>query len=336
MPFEAAHRYDRVIRSLREKPEDYLRAFLQIDASYRALLLFTYQSWLWNEGVRRLLQLVLPRTALFPLRYQAGTLLFHQDGDPETLRGLRGLTFPLLGPDTPLGEIRASARRWSGCWARRSSGSTRCAFRGPSASCTSSTRSATSSCTRKARPRAHPAGRAEPRVRQAERGVHLPPGQLRDPGGEAAVPPDGEGGHARGDPGQRQEQPARRARGGNEVSGNEVSVSGNEVSETSSRPGGRRPSAGCVEVGARPDPGSRPPIRPAPEPRTGENEVSETWSGVPGARKGPKRGEGGRPGASEAAVESRASGRGRPVPDHAAQSSRAGAMAQRVRAYELT
>jgi len=106
VPFEAAHRYDRVIRSLREKPEDYLRAFLQIDAAYRALLLFTYQSWLWNEGVRRLLQLALPRTALFPLRYQAGTLLFHQDGDPETLRWLRGLTFPLLGPVTPIEEPR--------------------------------------------------------------------------------------------------------------------------------------------------------------------------------------------------------------------------------------
>jgi len=106
VPYEAAHRYDRVIRSLREKPEDYLRAFLQIDAAYRALLLFTYQSWLWNEGVRRLLQLALPRTALFPLRYQAGTLLFHQDADPETLRWLRSLTFPLLGPQTPITDPR--------------------------------------------------------------------------------------------------------------------------------------------------------------------------------------------------------------------------------------
>ena len=56
--------------------------------------------------MRRLLQLALPRTALFPLRYQAGTLLFHQDADPETLRWLRGLTFPLLGPETPLSESR--------------------------------------------------------------------------------------------------------------------------------------------------------------------------------------------------------------------------------------
>jgi len=105
-PFEAAHRYDRILRSLREKPGDYLRAFLQIDAAYRALLLFTFQSWLWNEGVRRLLQLSLPRTALFPLRYQAGTLLFHQDADPETLRWLRGLSFPLLAPDTRIEEPR--------------------------------------------------------------------------------------------------------------------------------------------------------------------------------------------------------------------------------------
>ncbi len=106
MPFEAAHRYDRVLRSLKEKPEDYLRAFLQIDASYRALLLFTYQSWLWNEGVRRLLQIALPRTSLFPLRYQAGTLLFHQDADPETLRWLRGFELP---PPRPRHDDRGSA-----------------------------------------------------------------------------------------------------------------------------------------------------------------------------------------------------------------------------------
>ena len=35
VPFEAAHKYDRVVRSLKEKPEDYLRAFLQIDQHQR-------------------------------------------------------------------------------------------------------------------------------------------------------------------------------------------------------------------------------------------------------------------------------------------------------------
>jgi tRNA pseudouridine13 synthase len=113
IPLEAAHRYDRVLRSLREKPTDYLRAFLQIDANYRALQLFTYQSWLWNEGVRRLLQLSLPREALFPVRYQAGTLLFHQEADPESLRWLQGLSFPLLAPDSRMEEPRvAEAVAW--------------------------------------------------------------------------------------------------------------------------------------------------------------------------------------------------------------------------------
>jgi tRNA pseudouridine13 synthase len=62
------------------------------------MLLFTYQSYLWNEGVRRYLQLLLPRESLFPMPYQAGTLLFHRDATPEVLRTLREATFPLLGP----------------------------------------------------------------------------------------------------------------------------------------------------------------------------------------------------------------------------------------------
>jgi tRNA pseudouridine13 synthase len=103
-PFEGAKRYDRILKSLKEHPDDYVRAFLQIDASYRALLLFTYQSYLWNEGVRRLLQLTLGREELFPMRYQAGTLLFHRDAKTETLRYLRELTFPLLAPDSQISD----------------------------------------------------------------------------------------------------------------------------------------------------------------------------------------------------------------------------------------
>ena len=99
-PFAAARKYDRILKSLRDNPKDFVRAFLQIDSSYRALQLFTYQSYLWNEGVRRLLQLLLPREHLFPVPYQAGTLLFQRDASPEVLRVLRGLSFPLLGADS--------------------------------------------------------------------------------------------------------------------------------------------------------------------------------------------------------------------------------------------
>jgi tRNA pseudouridine13 synthase len=99
-PFEANKKYFRILKSLRDDPKDFVKAFLQIDSDYRAMQLFTFQSYLWNEGARRLMQLMLPREHLFPMRYQAGTLLFHRDADPEVLKKLRGLTFPLLSPQT--------------------------------------------------------------------------------------------------------------------------------------------------------------------------------------------------------------------------------------------
>lgn len=100
VPYEGTRKYHRILKSLRDHPKDFLRAFMQIDSDYRAMLLFTYQSYLWNEGVRRYLQLLLPREHLFPMRYQAGTLLFHRDASAEVMRLLRDATFPLLAPDS--------------------------------------------------------------------------------------------------------------------------------------------------------------------------------------------------------------------------------------------
>lgn len=112
-PFKTPSKYDRIIFKLREKPDDFVGAFLGIDADYRALLLFTYQSYLWNEGVRRYLQLTLPRESLFPLPYQAGTVLFHRDAPPEVLHRLREQTFPLFGPNTPLRDpVVKEAAEW--------------------------------------------------------------------------------------------------------------------------------------------------------------------------------------------------------------------------------
>ncbi|HYH97415.1 tRNA pseudouridine(13) synthase TruD, partial [Hyalangium sp.] len=114
VPYEGSKKYHRILRSLRDHPGDWVRAFLQIDADYRAMLLFTYQSYLWNEGVRRYLQLLLPREHLFPMRYQAGTLLFHRDASPEVLRTLRDATFPLLAPDTTFKDPKVEeAVQWT-------------------------------------------------------------------------------------------------------------------------------------------------------------------------------------------------------------------------------
>lgn len=113
VPYAGTKRYYRILQSLRQHPRDFVRAFLQIDADYRAMQLFTYQSYLWNEGVRRYLQLLLPREHLFPMGYQAGTLLFHRDASPEALRTLREATFPLLAPNSTFSEPRVeSAVHW--------------------------------------------------------------------------------------------------------------------------------------------------------------------------------------------------------------------------------
>jgi tRNA pseudouridine13 synthase len=98
VPFDAARKYFRIIHALRDEPENFVNAFLQIDSDYRAMLIFTYQSYLWNECVRRLLQLIFPREHLFPMPYQAGTLLHHTDASQEIQAYLKNRTFPLLGP----------------------------------------------------------------------------------------------------------------------------------------------------------------------------------------------------------------------------------------------
>ncbi|HYX91842.1 MAG TPA: tRNA pseudouridine(13) synthase TruD, partial [Myxococcaceae bacterium] len=108
-PMPGNAKYFRILQALRARPGDFVNAFLQIDANYRALLLFTYQSYLWNEGVRRFLATILPRQALFPMPYQAGTLLFHRDAPPEVLRELREMSFPLLAPDSHLDDPRVKA-----------------------------------------------------------------------------------------------------------------------------------------------------------------------------------------------------------------------------------
>lgn len=104
-PYDAANKkYGRILNVLRKAPRNFVEAFLQIDAQYRALLLFTYQSYLWNESARRLLQLVLPRESLFVMPYQAGTLLHHHDAPPDVLAWMRRATVPLVGPTTTFSD----------------------------------------------------------------------------------------------------------------------------------------------------------------------------------------------------------------------------------------
>jgi tRNA pseudouridine13 synthase len=105
-PFPGADRYDPVVRYLRKNPGDYLGAFLRTEPRWRALQVFAYQSWLWNEGVKAYLRDVVGVSRLVSIRYQAGTLLFPRELDPELVRSLREKTFPLLAPDSRFDDPR--------------------------------------------------------------------------------------------------------------------------------------------------------------------------------------------------------------------------------------
>jgi tRNA pseudouridine13 synthase len=103
-PFPGAERYQAVVKWLRAHPEDFRGAILRTEPRWRALQVFAYQSWLWNEGVKSYLREVVGIGRLTSIRYQAGTLLFPRELDPVQARTLRDRSFPLLGPGTTFGD----------------------------------------------------------------------------------------------------------------------------------------------------------------------------------------------------------------------------------------
>ena len=99
-PFPGAERYEAVVKWLRAHPDDFRGALLRTEPRWRALQVFAYQSWLWNEGVKQYLRDVVGIARLASIRYQAGTLLFPRELDSGQARGLKDRTFPLLAPAT--------------------------------------------------------------------------------------------------------------------------------------------------------------------------------------------------------------------------------------------
>lgn len=103
-PYPGAERYEAVLKWLKRHPQDFRGAILRTEPRWRALQVFTYQSWLWNEGVRQLLRDVVGIQHLVSIRYQAGSLLFPRELDAAQARRLRGMTFPLLGPGSTFAD----------------------------------------------------------------------------------------------------------------------------------------------------------------------------------------------------------------------------------------
>ena len=99
-PFPGAEKYRRIIKYLAGHPDDFRGAILRTEPRWRALQVFAYQSWLWNEGAKAYLKDVVGITRLVPVRYQVGVLLFPRELDSATADLLRDKTFPLLAPDS--------------------------------------------------------------------------------------------------------------------------------------------------------------------------------------------------------------------------------------------
>jgi tRNA pseudouridine13 synthase len=103
-PYPGAERYEAVVKWLKKHPTDFRGALLRTEPRWRALQVFAYQSWLWNEGVKQYLRDVVGIQRLAAIRYQAGTLLFPRELDGPQARLLRDRTFPLLAPATRLDD----------------------------------------------------------------------------------------------------------------------------------------------------------------------------------------------------------------------------------------
>jgi tRNA pseudouridine13 synthase len=103
-PYPGAERYEALVKWLRKHPKDFRGALLRTEPRWRALQVFAYQSWLWNEGVKQYLREVVGISRLVSIRYQAGTLLFPRELDAGGARLLREKTFPLLAPASRFGD----------------------------------------------------------------------------------------------------------------------------------------------------------------------------------------------------------------------------------------
>jgi tRNA pseudouridine13 synthase len=102
--FAGAEKYAPVVRWLRKHPQDFLGAFLRTEPRWRGLQVFTYQSWLWNEGVKQYLRGQVGVSRLTGIRYQAGSLLFPTALDGPLADRLRRATFPLLAPASRIAD----------------------------------------------------------------------------------------------------------------------------------------------------------------------------------------------------------------------------------------
>jgi tRNA pseudouridine13 synthase len=93
-------KYRPIIQHLRENPHDFGGALMKVDQRLRMMVVFEFQSAIWNESVRQFLHGLVPHKELVSLRYQLGALDFPRALPQRVFEALRDGSFPLLGPDS--------------------------------------------------------------------------------------------------------------------------------------------------------------------------------------------------------------------------------------------
>ena len=96
-----------LVEYLIDRPDDWAGCFERITPALRNLFVAAYQSWLFNESLRRMIKSATPVQAV---RYKAGEFAFYHALPPEVLNTWRELKLPLLGPGTRLDEYPQSAQ----------------------------------------------------------------------------------------------------------------------------------------------------------------------------------------------------------------------------------
>lgn len=97
-----------IVRHLKRKPGDFLGAWSHMPGKERAIHIFAYQSFIWNDAVQRYLWQTLPAAKRFEAPSVAGRLVFWNYRADEELPPLPE-SFPLIDHATPIADARVTA-----------------------------------------------------------------------------------------------------------------------------------------------------------------------------------------------------------------------------------
>jgi len=99
---EARTKFLRQILDEYRKTKDWLKAYKKINYQLRAMFVYAYQSYLWNECVKELLKKTVDAKKLYSVSYNIGTLLFYKEIDEKIPE-----SFPSIGREINLDEFQA-------------------------------------------------------------------------------------------------------------------------------------------------------------------------------------------------------------------------------------